>query len=469
MRRRVPFAVLACALALPLPVYAANPVTQMLAEDFPEGMFSVGAGLRFGDSPYVGIDDIGSIVHSNSFDLLPYYYYDGKRGFINGSYGGIHLYKSQPFQLDAILSYRFDRLESEADEFFHTVEDRDQTLEGGFAATFRGGWGEVSLSWVTDTLDKHNGDEVDLTYRFTAARDKWTLSPFFSLVYQNSKLTDYYYGVSEEESRPDLPAYEPGSSGILRGGLNSTYALSKRMRLLANFSVDYLDSSISDSPLVDEDFLPSAMLGFNYALGGKKDDERAAPTATERAGEWSWRINYGYTAQADFLAIHQGDFQQHEGVDTHLVGLTLGKLIFDGNRADYWGKVSLNQRLENDLQDDFFELNAYVMAMGTGYSPWSNRELFRYGFGYGISYAEEVPYVEYYKQIRRGENTSRLLNYLEAQVDFPLRNLFGKGPWYNCYTGLTIVHRSGIFGLADILGNVEGGSNVLTAHLECKR
>jgi hypothetical protein len=145
-------------------------------------------------------------------------------------------------------------------------------------------------------------------------------------------------------------------------------------------------------------------------------------------------------------------------------------LLLDGPRADYWGKLSINRRLENDLQDDFWEANAYVMIMGTGYSPWSSRELFRYGFGYGFSYADKIPIVEQLKQASRGENTSHFLNYLEAQVDFPLRNLFGsRGWWRDCYAGLTIVHRSGIFGTVDILGNVSGGSDVLTGHMECRR
>ena len=152
-----------------------------------------------------------------------------------------------------------------------------------------------------------------------------------------------------------------------------------------------------------------------------------------------------------------------------MLGFTLGRLLLDGDRADFWGKVSLNRRLENDFQDDFYEINAYVMSMGTGYSPWTNKELFRYGFGFGFSYADSIPYVERVKQEERGENASHFLNYLEAQVDFPLRNLFGGGPLESCYAGLTIVHRSGIFGQVDILGNASGGSDVLTAHLECKR
>lgn len=68
----------------------------------------------------------------------------------------------------------------------------------------------------------------------------------------------------------------------------------------------------------------------------------------------------------------------------------------------------------------------------------------------------------------RDDNTSHFLNCLEAQIDFPMRNLFGERASKDCYVGFTLVHRSGIFGTSDFLGNVDGGSDVLTGHLECK-
>ena len=188
-----------------------------------------------------------------------------------------------------------------------------------------------------------------------------------------------------------------------------------------------------------------------------------------RKGEWSWRINGGYTAEETFHKVHRGALRRSDDVDTHLVGFTLGKLLQDGEKIDYWGRFSINRRLENGLQDNFNEYVAYVMAMGTGYSPWTHREMFRYGFGFGFSYAENVPMIEQVKQSNRDRNTAHFLNYLEAQVDFPLRAVFGDGASENCYIGLTLVHRSGIFASSDLLGNVSGGSDVLTGHIECKQ
>ena len=77
--------------------------------------------------------------------------------------------------------------------------------------------------------------------------------------------------------------------------------------------------------------------------------------------------------------------------------------------------------------------------------------------------------IEQRKQAEKGENTAHFINYLEMMLDFPLRRV-SRAQWLqDCYAGLTLVHRSGIFGQVDILGNVSGGSDVMTGHLECKR
>ena len=133
------------------------------------------------------------------------------------------------------------------------------------------------------------------------------------------------------------------------------------------------------------------------------------------------------------------------------------------------GKLALFRHFERDAQPDIWNYTAYIMAMGKGYLPWSEKLAFRYGVGFGVSYAEAVPSVEVIKQGERDRNTSRLLNYLEFQADFPIDRIVKWQPLHDCYAGVTVVHRSGIFGTADILGEVFGGSDWVTLHLECMR
>lgn len=250
-------------------------------------------------------------------------------------------------------------------------------------------------------------------------------------------------------------------------GLNTSWHVSDRIELFANIGFAGTDANVLDSPLVAESRFSTVFIGGSYIFGNAIKPDYIMDE--ERVGEWSWRVNYGYQADGNIVSeIDQGDFSKSSYADTNIAGFTLGKLLTAGERIDLVGKVSLFRHLEEDAGNgNFNSYAAFVMARGKGFSPWSKQEAFRWGFAFGMSYAEEVPIAEQLKQAEKGDNTSRFLNYLEMTLDFPLRRI-AKAQWLrNCYTGLTIVHRSGIFGTSDILGVVSGGSDWITAHLEC--
>jgi outer membrane scaffolding protein for murein synthesis (MipA/OmpV family) len=436
-------------------------VTRIPVIDAPKGTAGLGMGFRGGTNPYRNLNTVSSILNDSQVDLVPLYLYEGKYLFSHGTEAGVHLFDTDRFGFDILARYRFDRLESDADPYYEGMSDRRQTVESGARAWMDTGLGRLSATWIADTLGRHDGQEFELTWRANWKSNRWSISPFVSYVAQDSDLIDYYYGVSPAEARPDRPAYKAGSDDFFRGGVNTL--------LYANIAFEGVPDEVANSPLVDEETRASAMAGLTYMFGSVLDPKTASKKKPETTGDWSWRINGGYTAEHTFHKVHRGYLKRSEDVHTYLAGLTLGKLLQAGRKIQFWGKFSLNRRFENDYQDDFFEYNAYVSAMGIGYSPWTDRELFRYGFGFGFSYADKVPYIEQVKQEKRGRNTAHFLNYLEAQVDFPLRALFGSRASDKCYVGFTIVHRSGIFASSDILGNVSGGSDVFTAHLECIR
>ena len=454
-------------LMAPLTSNAGNQVTQIPFSHSAPGSVGLGAGLRFGESPYKYVDTISSNMNENNADLVPLYLYEGEYIFSHGTSAGIHLWKEN-IAFDALVQYRFDRLETDTDAFYEGVNNRQQTLEGGFATSTKSNWGDLTLTWLSDLQSRHNGYEIDLTYQYNWQNNRWSISPYVSVIYQNQDLTQYYYGVTEQESRDDLSVYNPDSIVFSRVGLNTSYRLFDHWLLFANISFENLADEIKNSPLVDESSLATMYLGFSYEFGNVFQPSSNAINLSP-IKDWSWRIHAGYTAESTFLKVHQGEFERSDDVDTYLAGLTLGKLLNDGDKIDFWGKFSFNRRLENDYQDNFWEYNAYVMAMGTGYSPWSNKEIFRYGFGFGVSYAEQIPIIEQVKQAKKGANTAHFLNYMEAQLDFPIANFFEHKSVKDCYIGLTIIHRSGIFATSDLLGNVSGGSDVMAGHVECKR
>lgn len=431
----------------------------------PDGTVALGGGIRFGQSLYFENEN----DELRTQDLIPLYLYEGKYLFAHGTAGGIHFIKKDAFEFNLYARYRFQKLDPDRNAYYDGIEKREQTIEAGLQAKLKRKWGEVGLNWVTDTLNRHNGQEIQLSYRYRFEAGPWSLSPFVSWSWQDDNLTNYYFEVSEAEARPDRAAYSPGESQWMSFGLNASWQMSDRIVFFGNIGFGGSDSGVTDSPLVEESAFSALFVGGSYIFGNAKKPDYIMDE--ERVGEWSWRVNYGYQADGNIVSeIDQGDFSKSTVADTNIAGFTLGKLLTAGKRVDFVGKLALFRHLEEDEGNgNFNSYAAFVLVRGKGYSPWSKQEVFRWGFGFGMSYAETVPIAEQRKQASSGDNTSQFLNYLEMTLDFPLRRM-SKANWLQrCYAGITLVHRSGIFGTSDILGDVSGGADWITAHLECTR
>lgn len=447
-------------LALPSlhPVHAQE-VARIPIVDAPPGTPGLGAGIRNNTVPYLG--------EEQGYDLVPLYLFEGKYLFAHGTSGGVHLLRDERFSLDLVASYRFQRLDPGDNPLLAGLESRDQTVDGGLAFGYRGDWGRLQARWTADMLGRHNGQELELGYRYSLDTGRWTITPWASATWHDDDLTDYYFGVSQGEVAPGRPEYHPGDAWTLGLGINTSYQLTRNLLAFMNLGFYSQDDVISSSPLVDEERSSVAYFGAAYMFGNVFEPQDSSP---ERAGEWSWRLNYGYQAEGSIATDNlRGDLSAAKDVDTNISGLTLSKLVMDGPNVDVYARMAAFRHFEEEYQGKFWSYAPYVMVMGKGYTPWTEGVAFRFGFGLGFSYAQKVPVHEQVKQAQAGEKTSRFLNYLEWTVDVPLEKIIRSRLVRDCYVGITDVHRSGIFASADILGNVAGGSDWITFHVECLR
>ncbi len=458
LKRLLKVALPALIVASP-PVLALHEVMRIPIVDAPAGTAGLGGSVRVDRDPYFANGGKHDFIN-----LIPLYLFEGRYLFAHGTVGGIHVIRKDRFQFNLIGQFRFQDLSPSRDAFYEGIRKRKHSFDSGIEFIVRGNWGQLKLDWTTDTINRHNGQEVDLAYRYNYERGRWSFSPYLNWTWQDENLTNYYYGVSAVEARPDRPAYSPGEAYNFGYGMNTSYQLTDRTLFFANVGLEKIDPTLAQSPLVEESMMWAALIGGTYMFGNVE-----RPTAPpERQSEWSWRVNYGYQADGKFVGeIDRGDFSESTLAKTQIAGLTLSRLLNDGPRADYYGRIALYRHLEEPFQKDFNSYVAYIMAIGKGYSPWSGNEVFRWGFGFGMSYADKVPALEVIKQTSKGLNTSRFLSYLEMTLDFPLRRVIKKSFLRNCYAGVTVVHRSGIFGSSGIHGDVAGGANWITAHLEC--
>jgi len=455
---------LAGCLIVATSAFAGQEVTELAVSRWPTGSASLGGALHIRRNVYKPAEN----VDNWPIDLVPLVLYNGKYVFSRGLAAGVHVIDKRSVELNLLAQVRLDNLDP-GGAFYDGVQPRQQSIDAGAELRVRGGWGEVKAAWLTDTLGRHNGESAELTYRYTFDFDRWTLSPFVDWEWRNAELSNYYYGISADEARPDRPEYAPGSSHWLSLGLNTSYALTNRVTLFGNVSIDAIDSTITQSPIVDASNTATVYVGGTFTFGNLLEPDYG--TSPQRESEWSWRVNYGYSADGNIVgSIDQGNFSRDEFADTNIGGITLSKLLVAGKRADYLARFAVYRHFESSMGNgDFNSYAVFLSARGNGYGPWSNEEWFRWGIGFGLSFVEKIPIGERLQQEARAKKTAPLLSYLDMQVDFPLRRLFKSELVRNCYAGISIVHRSGIFGSSDVLGNVSGGADWVTAHLECTR
>ena len=144
-------------------VLADSEVTRIPILDAPAGTVGLGFGVRFENTPYIKEDSTSGVGDALDIDWVPMYLYEGELVFAHGTSVGLHLFRNEFFRADIVARYRFDHLDPESSSYYEGLEEREQTVDAGLSFTINGEFGSLKLEWVTDTLNKHNGEEVDLT------------------------------------------------------------------------------------------------------------------------------------------------------------------------------------------------------------------------------------------------------------------------------------------------------------------
>jgi outer membrane protein len=342
---------------------------------------------------------------------------------------------------------------------------RKAGVDVGLSYRYQQTWGTLRVSVLRDVGDYSAGSELDVGYSRDFHGERWVLRPDITVAWRDANLNNYYFGVRPDEALPDRPAYAPGDGVNVSVGLYASYGIWDNWRLLGGVSVTALDSGIRNSPIVRDDLQPAVYVGAVYDFGTAltRKDDGGVPLLI--------KVFYGQAAQ-DGCHLVRIVSLQCVSVDsdnrTSIAGIHLGRPFLKrvhGWPLDFNGYVGLLYRDENGLQSNGVQIDAYMKAFYYGF-PWSDRVNTRFGFGIGISYADEVPWPEVTSQASRDRPTSNLLNYLDPTLDVNVGDIFSVDGWRDTYFGVGVSHRSGIFASSRLLGSVDGGSNYIYGYLE---
>jgi MipA family protein len=121
----------------------------------------------------------------------------------------------------------------------------------------------IQVTALRDVSGVHSGSEVRFAYQYQATENIRTTAGF---TWKDKNLTDYYYGIDEEEIIDNRASYQAQSS--LSPFFRATYrtSLGDGDSLRVSFQYQKLASQISDSPVVADDYVLTFFAGRTFSF-----------------------------------------------------------------------------------------------------------------------------------------------------------------------------------------------------------
>ncbi len=414
-----------------------------------------GGAVRAERSPYVG--------GGERYDYLPVNVYAGEHAYLHSDRVGLKLDLDAAQRVDVFLAHRYEGTPlTRPPAVLAGMALREQGTDLGIGYRRQMAWGTLGVEALHNVDEASRGSEVRLRLVKSVQRGELRLWPQAMLAWRDDKLNDYYYGVRAAEANAARPAYVAGSGLNLELAVYASYPLSKNWQLLGGISATQWAGSVRSSPIVENRLQTAATLGLLY------DHSPQAEAGSASRPLWV-KVYTGKASECDVLqVVLLRCTSTNTPEDTRVASVEVGRTLIErlyGWNVDIAGYVGLLRHDENGFQPDHWQVNAYFKSFWYGF-PWRDRVKTRLGIGSGLSYAERIPTIEARDQARRGENTNKLITYLDPTIDFSLGDLVGSRALKNTFVGLGVSHRSGIFGLSRLLGNVDGGSNYIYTYVE---
>lgn len=168
--------------------------------------------------------------------------------------------------------------------FLAGMVPRDSSILIGPYVGLRSDFIQTRLMFFTDVMNNSDGDELRLVFDFPFRLKNGFIVPHIDFYRQNSKYTNYYYGIDPVTGDrfapgcafpPNFPDSQTCQSYTIRDdsdnidlAVRAQFQVGKRWFLHLNGRIAFLDDNITDSPLVDSGDPGRwwAGIGFSYDI-----------------------------------------------------------------------------------------------------------------------------------------------------------------------------------------------------------
>ncbi|WP_020560052.1 MipA/OmpV family protein [Thiofilum flexile] len=117
---------------------------------------------------------------------------------------------------------------------------------------------------VMHDFNAHKGNQARLRYikPIQSGRRLWL--PQVAIQWLDKDVGNYYFGVKSSEATSTRPAYQLGSSAVLKAGVDVELPLSQSFMLSTGVGVTSYSNAIKNSPLVEKGSAPYVKVGLAY-------------------------------------------------------------------------------------------------------------------------------------------------------------------------------------------------------------
>lgn len=201
----------------------------------------------------------------NQISVSPFALYDDARFYIEGAQAGVYAHKSSDDHIRFGLSYAGNDFEPQDSQNLAQLDKRRTAILADTSYTKITPIGGVRLKLAHDISNTHNGTQLTATHLSRFTYGQATIYPQLGVTWSDKRYNEYYYGVSAKESaRSGIQSYTPKDSLSPFVAVSVNYALNDNIAIIASQRLEWLDSTQSDSPMVQDKLASTTRLGLGY-------------------------------------------------------------------------------------------------------------------------------------------------------------------------------------------------------------
>jgi outer membrane protein len=385
--------------------------------------------------------DYISIEDNTVNNFIPLFYYENKYIYMRGLTAGAKLFSDNNFQFSLLSRIRLLSIPKELQN-----KIQGDSLDYGLRSRyFLKDNQYIDLELMNNT---NGGTLMNFKYSSDLIYSNIYISPYTNFIFKDGTFNKSYYGRDIEQIDGDID---------INAGVDIKYHIYSNFYLLAGVGATYLGQNVRDSNIVSDDFTYK----FNAGIAILNDKNREFYNIGSMK-EYI-RVAQGFATVSSLADVLVGESKKDEynnQFTSIFYGLPIYQNLFNLPLEVYLSS-GIVQHHSSEVQDNILEGDFALKIYYTLPLDYINMRL---GLGEGLSYIEDITYIENLDGEEKGYEMSNLNFFLDLSVDINLD--FIDKELDNLWLGLGVHHRSSVFETSSLFGRIKGGSNYNSLYLQ---